>query len=100
MEEIRLSPSFFQPQMKEEKEINTPIEAQQDFAKMLTNAIDQLNQAQIDSDTMTQKLVNHEINDLHEVMIAAEKASVTMQVTLEIRNKAIEAYQEIMRMQL
>ncbi|MOA27281.1 Flagellar hook-basal body complex protein FliE [compost metagenome] len=38
--------------------------------------------------------------DLHDVMIAAEKSSVAMQLTLQVRNKLVEAYQEIMRMQV
>jgi flagellar hook-basal body complex protein FliE len=40
------------------------------------------------------------MDNLHQVMITAEKASVTLQTTLEIRNKVVEAYQEIMRMQV
>ena len=47
---------------------------------------------------MTEKLINGGNVDLHEVMIAAQKASVTLSATMEVRNKAVEAYQEIMRM--
>ena len=47
---------------------------------------------------MTNKLINGENVELHEVMIAAQKASITLNATIEIRNKVIEAYQEIMRM--
>lgn len=38
--------------------------------------------------------------DLHDVMIAAEKAGVAMQLTLQVRNKLVEAYQDVMRMQV
>lgn len=38
--------------------------------------------------------------DLHDVMISAEKASVALQLTLQVRNKLVEAYQEVMRMQV
>lgn len=38
--------------------------------------------------------------DLHDVMIASEKAGVAMQLTVQIRNKVVEAYQEVMRMQV
>ena len=38
--------------------------------------------------------------DLHDVMIAGEKASVAMQLTLQVRNKLVEAYQDVMRMQV
>jgi len=38
--------------------------------------------------------------ELHDVMIASQKASITLQATMEVRNKVVEAYQEIMRMQV
>ncbi|KPC99909.1 Flagellar hook-basal body complex protein FliE [Geobacillus sp. BCO2] len=59
-----------------------------------------MNEAQIQADALTEKLVRGENVQLHDVMIAAQKASITLQLTLEIRNKAIEAYQEMMRMPL
>lgn len=70
------------------------------FGNMLKTAIDEVNQAQIDSSKSTLKLVQGENIELHEVMITAQKASITMQAALEIRNKAVEAYQEMMRMQV
>ncbi|KYG89502.1 flagellar hook-basal body complex protein FliE [Metasolibacillus sp. FSL H7-0170] len=76
----------------------TPYEAQQNFAATLKEAIAQVNEQQIQSDTMTNKLINGGNVDLHEVMITAQKASITLNATIEIRNKAVEAYQEIMRM--
>ncbi|KGR73889.1 flagellar hook-basal body protein FliE [Ureibacillus sinduriensis BLB-1 = JCM 15800] len=78
----------------------TPFEAQQSFASTLKDAIASVNNQQIQSDAMTQKLINGEDVDLHEVMITAQKAGVTLNATLEVRNKAIEAYQEIMRMSI
>lgn len=78
----------------------TPYEAQQSFANTLKEAISAVNDKQIQSDTMTEKLINGENVDLHEVMIAAQKASITLNATVEIRNKVIDAYQEIMRMSI
>lgn len=49
---------------------------------------------------MTSEMAKGESVDLHQVMIASQKASVTLQAALEIRNKAVEAYQEMMRMQV
>ena len=40
------------------------------------------------------------MEDLHTAMIAVQKASLALELTLQVRNKAIESYQEIMRMQL
>lgn len=76
----------------------TSYEAQQSFANSLKDAIASVNEQQVTSDQMTEKLINGEDVDLHEVMIAAQKASITLNTTIEVRNKAIEAYQEIMRM--
>lgn len=78
----------------------TPAEAQNSFASFLKDAINQVNDAQVESDKMTEKLARGEKVDLHQVMIASQKANITMQTALEIRNKAVEAYQEIMRMQV
>ncbi|MCT6923542.1 flagellar hook-basal body complex protein FliE [Metasolibacillus sp.] len=76
----------------------TPYEAQQNFAATLKDAIAQVNAQQIQSDTLTNKLINGGDVDLHEVMIASQKASITLNATMEVRNKVVEAYQEIMRM--
>lgn len=86
------------PKVKEH--IITPYEAQKNFAAYLKQSIEKVNQLQVESDHLTEKLVSGKDVDLHEVMIASQKASITMQLTLELRNKAIEAYQEIMRMQV
>ena len=75
-------------------------EAQQNFGDFLKNAIESVNENQKTSDILTEKLINGEDVELHEVMIASQKASITLNATLEIRNKVVEAYQEIMRMQV
>nr|WP_240315712.1 flagellar hook-basal body complex protein FliE [Sporosarcina sp. PTS2304] len=76
----------------------TPFEAQQSFSAMLNDAIHQVDQKQKTSDEMTIKLIKGEDVDLHNVMIAAQKASVALSATVEMRNKVVEAYQEIIRM--
>lgn len=76
----------------------TPFEAQQNFGSMLKDAIQSVNEQQAVSDKMTEKLIRGEEVELHQVMIASQKASITLNATMEIRNKVIEAYQEIMRM--
>ncbi|MEQ6375321.1 flagellar hook-basal body complex protein FliE [Bacillaceae bacterium S4-13-58] len=78
----------------------TPGEAQSNFAGQLQNAINHVNQTQIQSDSKTQALANGTIDDLHDVMITAQKASITLQTAVEVQGKVIEAYKEIMRMQI
>lgn len=75
-------------------------EAQNQFSNQLKTAIEQLNATQIESDIKTEALANGEIDDLHDVMITAQKASVTLNAAVEVRSKALDAYNEIMRMQI
>ncbi|AKS38043.1 flagellar hook-basal body protein FliE [Anoxybacillus gonensis] len=77
-----------------------PAKAQQAFSQFLKEAINEVNRQQIESDQLTTKLVKGENIDLHTVMIASQKASISLQLALEVRNKVIEAYQEVMRMQV
>lgn len=70
------------------------------FKDRLSKVLSDVNQLQLDSGEAAQKFVNGEIEDVHDVMIAAEKASVGLELTLEVRNKLIEAYREIMRIQM
>ena len=76
----------------------TPFESQKSFGSFLKDAIQDVNTHQIESDKMTQKLILGENVDLHNVMITAQKASIALNATMEVRNKVIEAYQEIIRM--
>lgn len=97
---ISLSNSNFLNQKSVQTKAFTPGEAQNKFASMLKESIQKVNEAQIESDLVTEKLANGENVNLDEVMITAQKANVSLQATLEIRNKVIEAYQEVMRMQV
>ena len=73
-------------------------EVQQSFGTFLKDAINDVNNKQIESDLMTEKLVRGENVELHDVMISAQKAAIALNATMEMRNKVVEAYQEIIRM--
>ena len=73
-------------------------ESQQKFGDFLKSAIASVNETQQASDMATDKLIRGGDIELHDVMIASQKASITLNASLEIRNKVVEAYQEIMRM--
>ncbi|MBR2516454.1 flagellar hook-basal body complex protein FliE [Geobacillus sp.] len=77
-----------------------PAAVQKQFASFFKEALNNVNNAQIEADALTEKLVRGENVQLHDVMIASQKASIALQLTIEIRNKAVEAYQEMMRMPL
>lgn len=78
----------------------TPFQSQVKFSDFLKKSIAEVNNAQIESDKLTVKMAKGEDVDLHQVMITSQKASITLQAALEIRNKVVEAYQETMRMQV
>lgn len=73
---------------------------QTSFSELLKNSISSLNESQGASDNMTNALAAGKDVNLDEVMIAAQKASISLTAATEFRNKAVEAYQEIMRMQM
>lgn len=68
------------------------------FGSFLNDAIDQLNEQQNTVDKLNQQFVKGELSDVHQLTIASEKAALGLEFAVQVRNKAIEAYQEIMRM--
>lgn len=76
------------------------IKNKESFGELLNNALNNVNQMQIDSDELKRLLAVGEVDNLHDVSIAAEKANISMQITLTLRNKIVEAYKEIMRIQI
>ncbi|EAT15802.1 flagellar hook-basal body complex protein FliE [Desulfuromonas acetoxidans] len=73
---------------------------QSGFADMLTEAIDQTNKAQLDADSAVTDLVTGKADNLHEVMLSMEEADVSMRMLVQIRNKVVDAYKEIIQMQV
>jgi flagellar hook-basal body complex protein FliE len=71
-----------------------------DFSSVLKNAINNLEKTQLESDQAVVDLVTGNTEDFHTPIIAMEKAVLTMDLAVNIRNKVLEAYQEIMRMQI
>ena len=68
------------------------------FGQMMEQMVGQVNDLQKGADQSIQQLATGEGKGLHEVMLSVEKASVSFQFLTQVRNKAVEAYQEIMRM--
>ncbi|MDO8585659.1 MAG: flagellar hook-basal body complex protein FliE [Armatimonadota bacterium] len=70
------------------------------FGGAVKNAISKVNEAQQTADSLATKLAAGDAVEIHQTMIAMQKASTALQFTIQVRNKVIEAYQEIMRMQV
>jgi flagellar hook-basal body complex protein FliE len=70
------------------------------FGETLKKFVDDVNDLQVQADESIEKLATGEITDVHQVMLAVDEANTAMEFMLEIRNKIVDAYQEIMRMQV
>jgi len=70
------------------------------FKDLLKGALQDLNASQMNSTTAMKEMATGEAKNLHQVILAMEQAGLTLQYAIQIRNKVLEAYQEIVRMQL
>ncbi|MBI4880490.1 MAG: flagellar hook-basal body complex protein FliE [Planctomycetes bacterium] len=68
------------------------------FAGLLGDLIQDANQANAASDRLTESLAKGEPTDIHDVMIAITEADTSFRLVVEVRNRLIDAYQEIQRM--
>ena len=72
-----------------------------DFAQVLQGSIDKVNQTQLQAQQMAEKLAaGDNSQNLHEVMVALQTASVSFQEMVQVRNRLVNAYQDIMNMQV
>lgn len=88
------------PQVISSKPDNQGSQKGVSFGEMLGNALKDVNSAQLKADDTTKKFLIGEIQDVHQVTIASEQARLMLQLAVEVRNKVVEAYQEISRMQV
>ncbi len=70
------------------------------FGKMMDNLVGEADQLQKDSDTAVKKFATGDISDVHQVMLAMNRADLSFRMMLEVRNKLMDAYSEVMRMQV
>jgi flagellar hook-basal body complex protein FliE len=68
------------------------------FSGLLREALSQTGRLQQEADTLVEQVARGQSGNLAETMIAIEKAQISFQLMLQVRNKVVEAYQEIMRM--
>lgn len=77
-----------------------PVSAIDGAGKFFGELVSKVNDMSMQSDKAIQRLATGENRNLHETMIAVEKASISFLFMSQVRNKALEAYQEVMRMQV
>ncbi|MFH1844476.1 MAG: flagellar hook-basal body complex protein FliE [bacterium] len=68
------------------------------FADTLRNAVDEVNELSAHRQRMVEGMISGEVTEVHDVMMASEEASLAFELMLEIRNKLLDAYKEVMRM--
>ena len=81
-----------QPETQQPQEIS--------FRESIRNFVHDVDGMQKDAGQKVQDFIAGEISDVHDVMIAVEKATTSFQLLMELRNKILDAYQEIKRMQV
>ena len=70
------------------------------FQSVLNGAIQTIESANHDATTAVQKFLNGENEELHTAALAVQKANITFDLGLQVRNKVVDAYQQIMQMQM
>jgi flagellar hook-basal body complex protein FliE len=76
-----------------------PVGTNPSFSAQLANGLTALQQSQTHADDLAAQAATGDLLDVHDYMIAATEASIATQLTVAIRNKAVDAFNEIMRMQ-
>ena len=72
----------------------------QNFEKWLNSQLQNVNGTLINAEHQLQSLAVGDVENLHQVMIAMGEAKFTFQLAMQVRNRVLEAYQEVLRMQV
>lgn len=70
------------------------------FSNMLSDAISKVNDSEVNANNKIESLIKGEDVEMHEVMLAMQESVLSLQALIEVRNKTVEAYQEISKLQL
>jgi flagellar hook-basal body complex protein FliE len=70
------------------------------FSEVLKDSVRRVNELQLDADNLTNRLALGEVDDISEVSIAVEKAELALRLMVQIRDKMVDAYQQIARMSI
>lgn len=77
--------------------LETPKTVKNGFENILTDFIGDVNQSQLDAQKLTNNFIMGGDVEIHDVMIAGEKAKTSLELLMEIRNKAVDMYKELTR---
>ncbi|GAA0085605.1 flagellar hook-basal body complex protein FliE [Clostridium sp. MB05] len=70
------------------------------FQNILKDSLDKVNEKQVEADNITNDFISGKNVDVHQMMLGMEEAKMSLQLAIQVRNKVVEAVQELTRMQL
>ena len=88
------------PEIKQQETISVKKEGTISFGNTIENFLDAVNDSQIDAKENVSNVVTGQSENLHEAMAKVEEAKISFELMLEIRNKLLQSFQEIQRMQV
>ena len=97
---MEINPIKFQSGFENFSNIKENNNKSQAFSDLFREKLNQVNELQKDSQAITASFAAGETDSIHDVMIAAEKAKIAVNLTTAVQTKAIDAYNEIMRLQV
>jgi len=100
MTDIIVNGGLKPPTIGMEKPAGDKSAGESSFGSVLKDAIQDINKLQNDADQAIAKVQLEDAGSIHDAMIALEKAGISFQVMMQVRNKILDAYQEVMRMQV
>lgn len=80
--------------------VQSPADGEKSFGETLVESLQKVNELQKEADKAIEEMVTGDTKNIHETMIALGKADIAFRLTMEVRNKIIEAYKEVVRMQV
>lgn len=79
---------------------STSLDGGKAFGEMLTDSLKEVNNLQVEADRAIEDFATGQTKNVHETMIALNKADAAFRMTMQVKNKIVEAYQEVIRMQV
>lgn len=70
------------------------------FSQMLQESLEKVNNDQVEADTAIKELIAGRTKNIHETLLTVERADASLKLMMQVRNKILDAYKEIMRMQV
>lgn len=90
----------FQPIDAERSFTESTKHANQNFSKILEDSFEKVNLYQTQADVAVKELVSGRTKNIHEALLTVERADISLKMMMQVRNKILDAYREIMRMQI